>query len=238
MYMDIDKNSQTPIYQQIIDLFTTQMLNGELVPGSRVPSESEMQERYGISRVTVRRAYSKLMEDGYLIRKQGKGTFIKGIHYSESLASTSFSATCRMLGFKPGSKVIKVGFTKATDLDVQKLKVKEGQKIAYMERLRFADGIPIRLERNYYAAAYCDIIKENMEQSVRALLKDKYGLTEVQQMHFTIEIGYADEEEAGLLGIKRKSPLLKVNGALYDMKEEPIYRTEMLHLPDRCVLVV
>lgn len=238
MYMDIDKNSQIPMYVQIIESFKKQILNGELVPGSKILSESEMQKKYGISRVTVRRAYSELMDEGYLFRKQGKGTFIKDIHYSESLASTSFSATCRMLGFEPSSKVIRVGFTEATEVDVQKLKVKKGQKIAYMERLRYADGIPIRLERNYYAEAYRGIIKEDMEQSIRLLLRDKYGLTEVQQMHFTIEIGYANDDEAKLLGIKRKSPLLMVNGALFDMKEEPVYRTEMLHLPDRCILVV
>ena len=99
-------------------------------------------------------------------------------------------------------------------------------------------GVAVRLERNYYSDRFADIIHENMEGSNFELLQTKYGMTDTKQMSFIIELSYTDKRESVLLGTRVHQPILKANGTLYDNKGNPIYHTEMLHLPDRCVLVV
>lgn len=93
-----------------------------------------------------------------------------------------------------------------------------------MERIRFADGVPVRLERNYYAEAYRDIIYEDLEKSVHKILQEKYGLSNPRKLDFTIAIGYANEEEAKLLQIEKKSPLLKVHGVLKNSRGQGVYQ--------------
>ncbi|MHC1772195.1 MAG: GntR family transcriptional regulator [Flexilinea sp.] len=236
--LTIDKNSQTPIYTQLEELIKGQISAGELVPGSKVLSETQLASRYNISRVTVRKALSNLVNEKYLVRKQGKGTFVRNFQFNENLKSVSFTQTCLQLGFTPSNKIINCSMIPATEKDITFLSIPESSEVAFMERLRYADGIPVRLERNYYASPYQSIIEEDLEHlSVNKVLVQKFGLYDFDA-RISIEIAYANPRDAALLGVKKKSPLLLVNGVFMDKKGAPIYRTEMLHLPDRCILEI
>jgi GntR family transcriptional regulator len=234
----INKDSEVPIYIQLKEYIQQQIAQGHLMPGSRVMSETEIAEKFQISRITIRKAFGEMVDEGYLVRKKGKGTFIKDIRFREEASATSFSRTCQKLGMIPGSKVIEVGFVPADQRLLEALDVPLGESVAYMARIRYANNMPVRLERNYYAEAYKDIIQENLEGSIRKLLFSKYDIIEPKQICSTVEIAYTSPEEARLLGTKRNAPVLKVNGTLYNEMGKPIYMSEMLHLPDRCVLVL
>lgn len=236
--MEINKNSETPIYLQLKRYFQNAIDNGTLKPGCRVASETEVGEQLKISRITVRKAYGELVDEGYFVRKRGKGTYVRDVCYCESLASSSYTKCCESLGLKPGTKVVAVRRIKATEKIASALGVPENTEISYAERLRYADGIPVRLERNYYAERFSDIINENLETSISMLIRTKFGITETKQMNFIIEIVYTDAKDSALLGTKPNAPVLKASGTLYDVSNNPIYYTEMIHLPDRCVLVV
>jgi GntR family transcriptional regulator len=234
----INKDSEVPIYIQLKEYILQQIAQGHLLPGSHVMSETEISEKFQISRITVRKAYGELVDEGYLVRKKGKGTFVKDIRFREEASATSFSRTCQKLGMVPGSKVVEVGFVPADQRLVDALGASLGQNVAYMERIRYANSLPVRLERNYYAEPYKDIIQENLEGSIRKILFSKYDIIEPKQICSTVEIVYTNAEESKLLGTKRNAPVLKVNGTLYNEMGKPIYMSEMLHLPDRCVLVL
>jgi GntR family transcriptional regulator len=237
--VEINKDSEIPIYQQLKNYIQLEIAKGNLKPGSRVESETEISEKFKISRITIRKAYGELVDEGYFVRKRGKGTYLRDIRYRESLSSSnSFTKCCQSLGMVPGTNIVSIGREKVNAKVASALRVEEGTELAYAERLRFADGIPVRFERNFYSEKFADIIRENLEGSIYSLLRTKFGITETKQMNFVIEIGYTDKRESALLGTKLHSPTLKVNGTLYDGVGEPIYHTEMLHLPDRCVLVV
>ena len=72
----LDGASPDPLYQQLADRLVQAITNGTLVAGQQVPSESELTETYGISRVTVRQALQLLVKSGQLVAKRGKGTFV------------------------------------------------------------------------------------------------------------------------------------------------------------------
>ena len=72
----LDQNIPTPLYEQLKNAIKEEIAQKVYMPGERMPSEQELEEKYKVSRITVRRAVKELCEDGILVRKQGKGTFV------------------------------------------------------------------------------------------------------------------------------------------------------------------
>ena len=64
-----------PLYVQLEQILRSQILTGELLPGKRIPTEKELAEIYQVSIITTRKAIMRLVDEGLLSRKQGKGTF-------------------------------------------------------------------------------------------------------------------------------------------------------------------
>jgi len=77
----VDHNSYEPSYAQLVRILQEQMAMGRLRPGDRLPSESQLCEYHGVSRMTIRRAINILIEQGVVITKQGQGTFIKPMQF-------------------------------------------------------------------------------------------------------------------------------------------------------------
>lgn len=75
--MKINRNSKIPVYVQLADLIKNKIENGEIKPGEKLPSESEMVKEHGVARLTVREALSRLVNDGLVEKHHGKGTFCK-----------------------------------------------------------------------------------------------------------------------------------------------------------------
>ena len=74
--MKLDQNSSIPLYEQLKNDIKRDIKEGVFPAGSRMPSEDELGEKYSVSRITVRRAVKELCDEDYLIKKQGKGTFV------------------------------------------------------------------------------------------------------------------------------------------------------------------
>lgn len=72
----LEKKSQSPLYQQLMARLKNDILAGVYPSGARIPSEQLLCETYGVSRVTVRKAMLDLVQEGLLVRRQGKGTFV------------------------------------------------------------------------------------------------------------------------------------------------------------------
>ena len=104
----LNKNSIQPLYKQLMDIITGQLKNGTYKPGEKIPTEPKLAELYQVSRITVRRTIEELCTQGYLIKHQGKGTFVKSpmiFRKFESQKNMSFSESCRQSGRVPGSHV-------------------------------------------------------------------------------------------------------------------------------------
>ena len=97
-----------PLYQQIYDEIKDAIEKGVYAPKERIPSELELAEQYDVSRITVRRAVEELCSDGYLVKQQGRGTFVSTPHINRQFhASTlqTFTALCASNGMKAGAHV-------------------------------------------------------------------------------------------------------------------------------------
>lgn len=237
--MVINKGSERPLYMQIKDYILEEVRKGNLLPGGRVESESTIGEKFGVSRVTVRKAYGELEAEGYLIRRRGKGTFLRDVRYFLNLSRCqSFTLSCLSLGMVPSTQVLATGFTEADKEVAAALCVAPGTRVAFAERLRFADNVAVRIEYNYYASAYSDIIQEDLSASIFNLLGTKYGVTDAHESRYRISIEYTNDREAELLNTKGQTPILAVCGTMFDHANKPIYYTVMKHMPNRCTLLL
>lgn len=114
--MKIDKQSPIPIYYQIMEQLKAQIKSGELLPDMPLPSEREYAEQFGISRMTVRQALSNLVNEGFLYRLKGRGTFVSKPKMEQALQGlTSFTEDMKSRGMTPGSRLIDYQLIDSTD---------------------------------------------------------------------------------------------------------------------------
>lgn len=104
----IEKTNATPLYLQLKNKIKKEIRTGMLKPGDKLPSETQLQKEYNMSRVTVRNAMEELTVEGYIIKVQGKGSFVA---HSDMLrlpvGVTSFTEDAKMQGVNLTSRVVK-----------------------------------------------------------------------------------------------------------------------------------
>ena len=106
----ISRVSYKPIYLQICDLIREKIDSGEIVIGSRIWSESDIMEKFAVSRNTARKALETLQNEGIVSRIQGKGSFVSqpkvdyGLQYlmsfSEEISQKQLQPTSKVICFK------------------------------------------------------------------------------------------------------------------------------------------
>ncbi len=204
------KNSIIPLYQQLSDEIKTQIHEGKLKSGDRLMTEAELSQQYGISRITVRKAIELLVDEGYVMRKQGIGTFIaekklRRVVDSENRVR-SFSETSRMSGQEPSSDLLSVEWVFPKDSVQHHLHVGENDKVLKIVRLRKVDGIPVMVETNYYPQRLDFLLQANLTGSTYEVFR-QHDLIPSHAVR-TIQICYATPEEARLLNVNENQPLL------------------------------
>lgn len=204
------KNSIIPLYQQLSDEIKNQINEGKLKAGDRLMTEAELSQQYEVSQITVRKAIELLVDEGYVMRKQGIGTFIaekklRRIVDSNNLVR-SFSEASRMSGQEPSSELLSVEWL-LPDASVQHhLHVGEEEKVLKISRLRKIDGVPVMVETNYYPQKMDFLLQSNLTGSTYEVFR-QHDLIPSHAVR-TIQICYATPEEARLLGVTENYPLI------------------------------
>ncbi|SHN34593.1 GntR family transcriptional regulator [Gracilibacillus kekensis] len=205
----IDKQSPIPIYHQLEEQIKARIENGELLPGDLLPSEREYAEQLNISRMTVRQAITNLVNDRYLHRIKGKGTFITEKKFEQSLNGlTSFTEDMKSRGMEPSNKLINFEIIPAKLSLAEQLNIPEHTPVYEIKRVRLAEGIPMAFERTYISANLIkgvtdDIVKSSLYHYIESGLGLKLGRA-TQIFEATI----ANQEEIEFLEIPENSPVL------------------------------
>lgn len=228
----LDNHSVVPLYRQLKEHILEQIQTGALKEGDKLPTEQEYSDRLGVSRITVRRAFNELTEEGLLIRGTGKGTFVKSSKIGENiLDNLSFTSVCLKNGVKPGAKVCQISLQTPSKEDEEQLG--ETERVLYLERVRTMDGLPVILEQNWFPSEYAGLIQEKLEDvSLYSVLAERFGLGNLHNRK-TIEIAFADERESRLLHIPENTPVLQVKELVFDSAQTPVHRTRQLILGDK-----
>lgn len=131
---------QALIRDQILDLLDT------LPHGAALPSERQLSAELSVARMTVRKAVEDLVQTGRLDRRQGSGTYVRETRTPREMRVVSFTEAIRRRGQHPTSRVIDITKTQAPPALAHRLEVPAGAVIYVLQRVRYADEVPVALE--------------------------------------------------------------------------------------------
>ncbi len=224
-----------PLYAQLKEIIVTMIERNELKPGDQIPTEKYLTIKYGISRITVRKAVEELVEDDILVRKQGKGTFVAFPKIERELITVnSFSKRMSQKGFVPGSKVLSKELITATPTIQKYLKIGPEQEVIAIHRLRFLDQEPVAIEKSYLAYdSYPLVLEANINiGSLYKFLEKEYNVYP-EKSEKTLEIIKCNEIEAKYLQINMGEPLFLLTGAIYTADHRAIEYVKTVFKGDR-----
>jgi GntR family transcriptional regulator len=220
----VNKNLPTPLYYQLADRLREQIASGQLKPGEQLPSERELSQTSGISRMTVRQALGYLEREGLLVVKSGIGTFVAEPKLTyDAINLIGFTET--MLGRKGklSSKVLSQKICPAS-VHVSRVLALLGQReVIEIVRVRLIDDVPMAIETNYLPAQrFAGLETMNLnESSLYSILEDIYGV-KFQQAEQTIEASSANPFEQEQLGVAEGVSMLLIEGTSFEQNNQPI----------------
>jgi GntR family transcriptional regulator len=144
-------------------------------PGARLPTEGELCSEFDVSRVTVRKALDELGDKGYLVRKPGKGTFVVEKKIQRTLSGViGFTEMCRMMGYKPGAKTVKIALEQPTEEQTKLLHLKDDEQMLVVDRIRTADDKPVLIESNQFSEQFAFLFDKDLtDTSMYQIIKTR-----------------------------------------------------------------
>lgn len=231
----LDRNSFVPLYAQIHQSLRELISSGDIIPGAPIPSERELSERYGVSRMTARQALRALRSDGLAYRERGIGTFVAkrkvDVHTRNLIG---FTEDMRQRGFEPSSKLILIKREPALPNTAEILGIDAGEQVFHLERLRLADKTPMAFESNYVSAEICPNLDDYdlQKQSLYTILEEQYGIR-LHRADEVLEAASAARREAEFLSIKQNTPVLVVHRVVYSDADQAIESVRTIYRSDR-----
>lgn len=147
-----------PNYIKIHDALKEEVEKNIWKIGQRLPSERDLAERFGVSRMTARQAVTALVDEGILDRRVGSGTYVASRRVREKMrGTTSFTEIITSQGKQPSTEVLSYIKTAPNEVECEKLNITKRDSIIRMERIRYADDIPICFE---VASIPFDLVKD------------------------------------------------------------------------------
>ncbi|MCG4281257.1 GntR family transcriptional regulator [Lacticaseibacillus saniviri] len=212
----------SPVYIQIHNQIKQDIEAGKWKIGDRIPSERDLAVTFGVSRMTLRQAVQTLVDEGVLERRIGAGTYVASQKVQEKVSGvTSFTDLMLAQGKQPSSKTISYHVAKPSLSEIEKLKLPEDAQVLRMERIRYADDVPISFE--VATVPYSLISSFSKSEVTRSFYhtlehKGQYILGGAQQ---TVSAMLASERIAEYLDIKRNEPILRLRQVSFLQDGQP-----------------
>ena len=239
----LDRNSRVPLYHQLFMLIRSDIMDGTLKHGDFLPTESELEEAYGVSRITVRKAIDSLVNHNLVSRRQGRGTVV--------LRPTVLDDFGKLFPVPPGAtvhttdegdvsiKVLSTDFAPASDLTAQQLNVDVGEELGILKYLRIVNGQPQCLEDIAFVLRLCpDIfVKHDLNNvSFYHVLEQEYDIRLVRAVH-TVSVAIPTAPRiTKWLQLEAEQPVLFVERTSYTQHGIPFehvrtyYRSDLYSL--------
>ena len=239
----------TPLYRRIAAELRHAISRGELPPGSQLPTEQELGDRYKVSRNTVRLALGLLTNEGIITSTPGRGTFVRDrimLTYHASRAEAAdrpddwhtdaYFTEVRQQGRQP-SQTFDIRIDPASLGVAQRLRVEEGEAVVVRRMIRYVDGEPWSIQDSSYPM--------DIAQEAGLLVPHDLpgGTVRAMAEHGHVEVGYRDESPPACPPPTRSGPstcgrraVLAYVRTCYT-KERPVRLTETIFAGDRNRLV-
>lgn len=222
----LDKSSKIPLYFQLKRIFLDRIRKKIYKIGEVIPSEIEIQKKFNVSRITVRRAIMELENEGYLTRKPGKGTFVAKYNIDKVIQKldyiSSWTETLEERGIKPRTtKKEIVQIIPPREVAVA-LKLEPNEKVTKIKRWRTGNNKPFCIMTNYILSHFVpNIDKINWgSESLYKVYEEKYNI-EFGMAKEIVEARPATKEESNFFEISPKYPVLAITRITCDSNGHP-----------------
>lgn len=205
------KNENLPLYIKTKNAIKSKIDSGEYKAGEPIPTEKNLCDIFTVSRVTIRKAISELIDEGVLIHSKGKSPIVRPDSlYRNTNRLTGLYEELAANGILCSSFILSCEVETAGDDLAGKMSINTGDKVLKLARVRYGNGKPLCYQKIYLNYKYCEgIEKENLRSSsLYGVLEDKYGirLTKANQV---ISACLSSYKIAALLETE-ETPLLKI----------------------------
>ena len=192
-----------PIYQRVRDKIAGRIDRGRYVPNQQLPSERDLSDSLGISRMTARQVYVTLQQDGLIYRSNRRGWFVSPPRLNYALTrSVSFLTNVRAEGGSPIAAVLETRTLRPASWVAEKLGLGRTGRIHSVRRLLSIGEQPAMIDVIYTSAArFPDFLDNPMDQSLTKLWQDRYGIY-VTRAEVTIRAGTLSSEDAVALQVE------------------------------------
>ncbi|MEM7124490.1 MAG: phosphonate metabolism transcriptional regulator PhnF [Pseudomonadota bacterium] len=220
----MERGSGVAMWRQIEDRMKEDIVSGNWKPGDRLPTESELAERFGVNRHTLRRALSALRDDGLVRIEQGRGTFVQDdvIDYAVR-RRTRFSENISNLGRQPSGEVVRAETVAADTQAASALEIRRGQKVVLLELLSFVDGRPVSIGAHQFPQTrFRGLDKTYRETGSITKALRQFGVDDYFRKLSRVSARLPEPEDAHLLNMARAQPILYTESVNVDRDGKPI----------------
>ncbi|WP_313362645.1 GntR family transcriptional regulator [Microbacterium sp.] len=227
----------TPLHEQVRSLLMREIDVGTYAEGERLPSEPELCERFGVSRITVRRAVADLEGLGIVRRQQGRGTFVAPRReVIGAMTLGGFADTVVADGVK-SRRIMRAETTPADEKRARRLGVPVGDPVFRLVRVFALDGIPLSIDDSRYSLTRFPDFDRHIDHdtSTYQVLRDVYGV-EFSEMYREIDVGFTTAQTAEWLARPEHDPLIVVRKRALDRAGEVVHTSRVKVVPSRMTL--
>ncbi len=235
----INKELPLPLYYQIKEDIINRIKSKEYVYDEKIPSENELKKIYNVSSITIKKALSDLVNEGYLYRIQGKGTFVAKPKISRYLNLMSFTNELKEKGLKPTTKLIDIS-TLSNEFIAEILGLSADDLIVRVCRLRLADNEPMAIQTSYIPQKLIPSLKTERFKNMTSLyeLLEEAGIVPSEASEeYSIKI-LTEKSTYTMLDQKKGSPAFFVKRITYTKDNLPFEYAESILRGDRYSLKV
>jgi len=233
----VNKESPIPYYHQIAERIRILISGGQLKPGDMLPTEVNLSKRLEISRLTVRHAFKELVNDGLVIRKRAKGTFVLGKRRQvpfvrDSLRSMTQQAADEGVVLRTRILAQEVAFSSPQVM--RELRLASGSQVVRIRRVRSGDGVPFVVEASHFPyQRFASLLSRDLtDQSLYRILEEEYDAHPHETLDSFVS-SLANAEEASLLGIDEGEPVMRCRRTGVDRDGRPVEFTQSVFRADQ-----
>lgn len=230
----LERNNPKPLYQQLYEILMGEVESGKWEVDQKIPSENELSNMYGLSRMTVRSVITDMVKEGLLYRVQGKGTFVSKKIEATTLQYVGIREQLEQMGYEVSTKVIECEEVNCTAKVAQYLGIEVGAPVFKIKRVRYIKDGPISIHDSYINTKYSKFLNPELleKEQLCVLLNKDFGLQR-KKVSETLESVAAMEDEAQILGIAVGDPLVLLRDIIYDEYDMPYEYTKVVFRGDK-----
>lgn len=235
-YINLYKNSSTPLYAQLKDSIKQAIKLGQLSPNDKLPTEEEICAEFNISRPVVRQAYKELLDENYIIRFKSRGTFVKEPEIKSMFFSefSDIELDLENMGFNPKVKCLSKEIIDLNKCSIQVQNILSSHKILMVKLVYLNNDLPLVYKEAYYPIDQIKGIQSlNFETSpIYNALETKFNIW-LSHIKRVVDAQIIQDDLSTLLKTEKEHAVHFVESFAYDDRERVVEFAHSYYVGDR-----